>query len=125
MSLIVGILLEVAFLEILIIILLLIISKKPIEEKPLSEFQEIKTKKESKRSFKEPKIIQKESKIKKQKTAEFRRFLFLLIPLAILAYILFSKYTGIHVSILTLILILFGILILSILIFFSLTKMDN
>jgi len=125
MSLIVGILLEVAFLEILIIILLLIISKKPIEEKPLSEFQEIKTKKESKRSFKEPKIIQKESKIKKQKTAEFRRFLFLLIPLAILAYILFSKYTGIHVSILTLILILFGILILSILIFFELTKKDN
>ena len=123
MDLVISVLLEVAFLEFLILVLLFVIAKKPLEEERKNEFIiKVEEKKEPKRHFEEKKFIRKESKIKKQKTAQFERFLILLIPLLVLTYILFSKYTGIQISILTIILIIFGILLISILIFFELNK---
>lgn len=119
------ILLEMMFLEILIFILLLIFGSKP-REKINSEFQVIEIKKEPKRNLKEQKKEHfheiQNKKILKKKTGEFERFLSLLIPLAIIAYLLFSNYTGIHFDLLTIILLFAGILIVSVLIFFELTK---
>ena len=119
-----AILLEVTFLEILIIIMLYAFSKYPkneIKEKEI--IIKVKPKKEEKRSFKDSKIEKKENKkILKKKKVEFERFLILLIPLAIIVYLLFSTYFGTKIDITTIISLTAGIVIVSLLIFVATTR---
>ena len=123
MNLIIGILLEITFLEILILILISAFSKKPKKKKENEFVMKIKESVEPKRSLKkiDPQKTKKQ-KILKKETGEFERFLLLLIPLVVVAYLLFSNYVGVSINIWTIILLVIGILVISILIFLEATK---
>lgn len=123
MNLVIGILLEITFLEILILILLSAFSKRPKKKKENEFVVKIEEPTKSKRSLKktDPKKGEKQ-KILKRETGEFKRFLILLIPLVIIAYLLVSNYVGIPINIWTVVLLVVGILVISTLIFLEATK---
>jgi len=123
MNLIIGILIEITFLEILILILISAFSKRPKKKKENEFVMKIKESVEPKRSLKkiDPQKTKKQ-KILKKETGEFERFLLLLIPLVVVAYLLFSNYVGVSINIWTIILLVIGILVISILIFLEATK---
>jgi len=120
MGIIIGILLEAAFLEILIIILLFAVGSSQ-RKKSENEFViKVKEGVEPKRNLNEKKVHKEKNKrILKRKTGEFERFLILLIPLVIVAYFLLSNYLNFEVSIMTIALLALGIIVISIFIFFE------
>ena len=123
MNLIIGILIEITFLEILILILISAFSKRPKKKKENEFVMKIKESVEPKRSLKKinPQKTKKQ-KILKRETGEFERFLLLLIPIVVVAYLLVSNYVGVSINIWTIILLVIGILVISILIFLEATK---
>jgi hypothetical protein len=132
MGILITSLLEITAAEVLIFIFLLIGLSKSKRKKNGKQTEDkkmkVETKKAEKRSMKEkePERLPKKTTFRRRtvvrRTAEFKRFLAILIPLIIIGYVLFESYFGNPINLTTLILILAGIIIFALLIFHEILK---